>query len=327
MGTSLSSVKKTVDEKEEDVAFVSYLLLGSTAEKLKGMWLLSTGSNRHCVKDLDLLQECKTIKPTKLRFVLGGEIMVTQIGRVSIPLESPDGTITQLKVSNVHYTPDLSVNLLSVGLLMEEGYVVDFEHDYLKHGNQIVSKIVDRENVCCLPVSTGDDQTEDIKDGESRQTNTKVEEKEDEHIICNEEAQNEDNGDGKDHNNEKQIGVPPAIYEGAALEAELMKDISCFNSYPCSCFETFTPSALSPFEAFEDGVIMKMRAGQDGVVLDVKKVSNGGEADYWVKVKIVTFHNPFSAYPFVDGLTGWVPAGFLKIGTLRKFGDIRFELR
>jgi len=72
---------------------------------------------------------------------------------------------------------------------------------------------------------------------------------------------------------------------------------------------------------------MKMRAGQDGVVLDVKKVSNGGEADYWVKVKIVTFQNTFSAYPFVDGLTGWVPAGFLKIVTLRKFGDIRFELR
>jgi len=194
------------------------------------------------------------------------------------------------------------------------------------HCDQVVSKIAVRERVCCLPVFEEDDHIEDTKDEESRHAENQVEDK-GEAQTRNEEAQNEDNGDGKDHDGEKQIGVPPAIYEKAALVAELKKDISCFNNYPCSCFETFTPSALSPYEAFEDGVIMKMRAGQDGVVLDVKKVSNGGEADYWVQVKIVTFNNPFAAYPFVDGATGWVPAGVLKIGTLRKFGDTRFELR
>jgi len=250
MGTSLGSVKKTVDE--EDVGVVLYLLLGSTAEKLKGMWLLSTASNRHCVKDLDLLQECKTIKPTKLRFVLGGEIMVTQIGRVSIPLRSPDGNITQLKVSNVHYTPDLSVNLLSVGLLMEEGYVTDLAERHLRHGNQIVSKIVERQNVCCLPVFKEDDHIEDTKDEESRHANEQVEDKGDEQTR-NDDAQSEGNGDGKDHDGGEQTGVPPAIYEGAALEAELKKDISCFNDYPCSCFETFTPSALSPYEVSRTG--------------------------------------------------------------------------
>ena len=71
---------------------------------------------------------------------------------------------------------------------------------------------------------------------------------------------------------------------------------------------------------------MEIKAGQDGVVLSAQKVLVGGKEEFWVQVKIATMSNPFAANPFVYGATGWVPAAVLKIGTLRKFGDIRFVL-
>ncbi|GMP74232.1 hypothetical protein CsSME_00031704 [Camellia sinensis var. sinensis] len=60
---------------------------------------------------------------------MGNGVLVQTKGKGTISIETKMGTRF---ISDVHLVPDLEQNLLSVGQLMEHGYLVHFEDDFCK---------------------------------------------------------------------------------------------------------------------------------------------------------------------------------------------------
>jgi len=294
--------------------------------------MLSTASARHCVNDLNLLQECQVIEPTKLQGFTG-DIVVTRVGKVSNPVRSLAGTIALLELVNVHYTSDAPINVLSVGQLEDDGYDLDIKGRCLKYADTIVSEIMRQGNMLVLPLVNEERQVGQAENEESQGQDKQVEAK-------GNEAHNGGNAEGQGNPREAQPpspqvsprakqpiaekrvprGVQGGSYEGSAIEAALKKDISCFNGYPCACREPYYPPPISIRQLLLNGTGMEMKQGQDGVVIAAEKFVEDGKAEFWIEVKIVT-RMPGGA-DYEDGRTGWVPAGVLKIGTFCKFGDV-----
>jgi len=325
-----TSAKHPVGEKQAPI--VSATLAHSSSTNRDGMWMLSTATARHCVNDFNLLQECQTVEPAKIRD-FDGDTVATRVGKASISVSSPDGTVTRLTLFNVHYAPDAPSNVLSVGQLEDDGYDLDIKRQYLKYADIVVSSIVVQEKMLLLPVLYEERQAGKAKNGKSQELNMQGEAKGNEAHI---EGKSDDKGNPKEAQQilpqvssgakqptaEKRahLGITDAIYEKAALVAELRQDISCFNGYPCACRRSYHPPEISIRQLLLYGTGMEMKKGQEGVVLAAEKLfSVEGKAEFWVEVKIVTRTPGLAGY--TDGRTGWVPASILKIGTFSKFGD------
>ena len=89
-------------------------------------FIIDSGASQHIVNDIDLLAG---VRKTKLSFnTANGTSVSKHVGTINLECGEPVQGVT---LDNVHFLPDCTTNLLSVGQLMADGLVVDFAQDIL----------------------------------------------------------------------------------------------------------------------------------------------------------------------------------------------------
>lgn len=87
-----------------------------------GMWLIDSGCSNHMTGNKGLFQQLRDVQNQSIKLGDGKSLQVSGIG--SIALYSNSGRTCTL--TNVKFVHDLAHNLLSVGQLMNSGYMVEF---------------------------------------------------------------------------------------------------------------------------------------------------------------------------------------------------------
>lgn len=109
-------------------------------------WFIDSGCSNHMTGDESIFAKLDTSSNSQVK--MGNDALVQAKGKGTIAVETKKGT---RYLSDVLLVPDLEQNLLSVGQMVEHGYVVHFENDtckiYEKGGsNQIVANIEMEKN-------------------------------------------------------------------------------------------------------------------------------------------------------------------------------------
>lgn len=111
---------KAADQEEEDHLFVATCF--SSFESSED-WLIDSGCTNHMTHNKDLFRELSNASSSKVRVGNGKYIAVR--GKGTIAISTYSGTKF---ISDVLYVPEIDQNLLSVGQLIEKGYIVLFEN-------------------------------------------------------------------------------------------------------------------------------------------------------------------------------------------------------
>ena len=108
-------VKAVVEELQEEQLFVVSCFATSSSQKT---WLIDSGCINHMTYDQGLFKELEKIVTSKVRIGNGAYLAVKGKGTVAI-----EGHTCFKLISNVLYVPEINQNLLSVGQLLEKGYI------------------------------------------------------------------------------------------------------------------------------------------------------------------------------------------------------------
>ena len=113
---------KVADEatKEEQV-LVATCLAGSSRNH-RSEWLIDSGCTHHMVHDRSLFKSLDLNYSGRVRIGNGEYLKVK--GKGSVTVRTPTGTKT---INDVLYVPDIDVNLVSVGQLIEKKYRIEFK--------------------------------------------------------------------------------------------------------------------------------------------------------------------------------------------------------
>ena len=126
-----SQEKETKDKnseknsKEKDKIFFSGIQKGSNKPS-KNIWLIDSGASAHICCNKEMFREIKPFKSEPVTVANGNPCEVKGIG--DVPLETiVDGKTVKILMSNTLYVPDFSINLISVGMLLERGIFTVFD--------------------------------------------------------------------------------------------------------------------------------------------------------------------------------------------------------
>ena len=108
-------VKAVVEELQEEQLFVVSCFATSSSQKT---WLIDSGCINHMTYDQGLFKELDKTITSKVRIGNGAYLAVKGKGTVAI-----EGHTGLKLISNVLYVPEINQNLLSVGQLLEKGYI------------------------------------------------------------------------------------------------------------------------------------------------------------------------------------------------------------
>jgi len=107
------------DDKKEELRFVATCFASDITNET---WLIDSGCTHHMTHDKDMFVKLDKTHSSKVIIGNGDYIEVKGIGDIAIDADS--GTKI---ISYVLYVPEINQNLLSVGQLLEKGYVVVFK--------------------------------------------------------------------------------------------------------------------------------------------------------------------------------------------------------
>ena len=110
--------QETDDEKKELLLVATCFASDITNET----WLIDSEYTHHMTHDKDMLVKLDKAHSSKVKIGNGDYIEVKGIGDIAIDA----GSGTKI-ISDVLYIPEINQNLLSVGQLLEKGYVVVFK--------------------------------------------------------------------------------------------------------------------------------------------------------------------------------------------------------
>ena len=85
--------------------------------------MIDSGCTNHVTYDRTLFKELKPTKATKIE--VGDGRYISAKGKGIVPITTNSGTKT---ISDVLYIPEIDQNLLSVGQLLEKGFMVFFKN-------------------------------------------------------------------------------------------------------------------------------------------------------------------------------------------------------
>jgi len=111
-------IAQTDDEKEE-LLFVATCFGSDITNET---WLIDSGCTHHMTHDKDMFVKLDKIHSSKVKIGNGDYIEVKGIGDIAIDA----GSGTKI-IFDVLYVPEINQNLLSIGQLLEKGYVVVFK--------------------------------------------------------------------------------------------------------------------------------------------------------------------------------------------------------
>jgi len=103
---------------------VDYTLAVGHDELDKGHWILDTGSSRHLVNDVNLLEDAEDFK-SQCVAADGGTLKVTKRGSVMLETTAM-GKKTKVKLLDMQYAENLERNIISYGLLEKKGFRMEY---------------------------------------------------------------------------------------------------------------------------------------------------------------------------------------------------------
>jgi len=112
-------IAQETDDKEEEFLFVVTCFASDITNKT---WLIDSGCTHHMTHDKDMFVKLDKTYSSKVKIGNGDYIEVKGIGDIAIDVDSDTKIF-----SDVLYVPEINQNLLSVGQLLEKGYVVVFK--------------------------------------------------------------------------------------------------------------------------------------------------------------------------------------------------------
>eukprot|EP00644_Phytophthora_capsici_P017110 jgi/Phyca11/46259/gw1.96.28.1 len=101
-----------------------YVLAVDNNELDKAHWILDTGSSRHLVNDLNLLEDAEDFE-SQCVAADGGTLKVTKRGSVMLETTAM-GKRTKVKLLDVQYAENLERNIISYGLLEKKGFRMEY---------------------------------------------------------------------------------------------------------------------------------------------------------------------------------------------------------
>jgi len=112
-------IAQETDDKEENLLFVATCFASDITNET---WLIDSGCTHHMTHDKDMFVKLDRTHSSKVRIGNGEYIEVKGISDIAINARSGIKII-----SDVLYVPEINQNLLSIGQLLEKGYVVVFK--------------------------------------------------------------------------------------------------------------------------------------------------------------------------------------------------------
>ena len=117
-----SANKANEDDSDEEVALICRSTTNKALNKTKGStWVADTGASGHMCNNIDELTDIKSVNKS-IEVGNGSKIACTKMGTWKGIYKTKEGKEVQMKLRNVMYVPGLKSNLLSLTVVMNEGW-------------------------------------------------------------------------------------------------------------------------------------------------------------------------------------------------------------
>lgn len=125
-------------ESDEDNDREEFLF--AVAAAIRG-WLLDSGATSHSASEINLFCEIDLNYRERVKVANGQVVDAVGRGTIQLKLTNKSGKITNVKMENVLYVPELKGNFISVGKLTKNGFTVIFTENIfeIKHGEKEVA--------------------------------------------------------------------------------------------------------------------------------------------------------------------------------------------
>ena len=110
-------------DKNKESEFEASFMAIEKSTKNSNLWIGDTGASTHMKNTIEGLYDIRE-QETTVQIGNGKSLKSTMIGTLKATVQQLDGTTVDVKLKNVAYVPELSINLLSITKAMENGFQV-----------------------------------------------------------------------------------------------------------------------------------------------------------------------------------------------------------
>ena len=133
-------VSETKNDEKKEKQFAFHLIENKKSEETKDIFIIDSGASNHTCCSKSRFKSINKCEQESVRVADQGELKVKGIGTVEI-VTITDGIETKITINEVLYIPEMTVNLISVGRLIQKGLRVIFEQNECKimFGKELVA--------------------------------------------------------------------------------------------------------------------------------------------------------------------------------------------
>ena len=142
--------KKQKEPKKEDMAKSFTLAVGPSHETDSATWVLDSGSSKHLVKSVDMLEDVQE-EDSECILPDNQVLRITHKGSTTLQVEI-DGTKQKVKLTNVYFAPKLARNLISFGELEKRGCILSYEANqkFITRNGEKIFKVQREDNILVI---------------------------------------------------------------------------------------------------------------------------------------------------------------------------------
>lgn len=133
---SALTVEEGNNDQDEDVVCLTARYVSNKTHK----WIVDSGASAHMTSDRDLFCSYECVNPFSVQIGDKPRLEVPGKGNIAVSI-GPDNSSKSFLLQDVLYVPDLKYSLLSVGVLVDRGYLVTFNESGVhvrKNGNVVL---------------------------------------------------------------------------------------------------------------------------------------------------------------------------------------------
>jgi len=110
-------------------------------------WIIDSGTSRHLTARCELLEDYISILPKSI--TIGNVDEISAIGQGNLTLQTASGIIS---LSGVLYLPDIGSNLISVAMIVDQGFQVEFTRSGYTGSKRNRERVIvsPEENICLV---------------------------------------------------------------------------------------------------------------------------------------------------------------------------------
>jgi hypothetical protein len=146
-----ASNKSKDQEDDEDPSFSCFSVEQECINKIDCNWYIDSGATSHMCSDKSLFKNINETYRSQVKLANGHKLQTKGIGDIMLRgnSENEDGTVSNIKLLNVLYVPELIGHLISVKTLTSKGYEVIFRGDkcLIMRENRMITAATERQGL------------------------------------------------------------------------------------------------------------------------------------------------------------------------------------